>query len=790
MKKNTHPFASVADKANPIKIVLFTLTFFLSAGGVEAQESIDKNASFTIVQSNDEELQFKSSLIQNNIQSTDVITKAGVFSELTIEGFGSSNKVGEPKLPVLKQLIEVPLEAEFNIELVNFTVKEYTLKELGINFPIIPAQRSISKSAVPSKIEFQQNKDVYASNGYSSRNLVDVIPVGIMRGVRVVRLEISPVSYNPVDGKLKIYENIEVRVKYIHANIQETEDLKANTYSPYFEASYGKLMNHEPAVTRGNFTRYPVKYVIVSDPMFKTILQPFIQWKTKKGFTVVQAYTNDPLVGKTGASIQKYLKKLYTSATATDPAPSFILFVGDVSQIPAFNKKNSDGEAHVSDLDYCEYTGDKLPDVYYGRFSAATVEKLQPQIDKTLEYEQYLMPDPSFLNNAILVAGVDDDFAPKYGNGQINYGSTSYFNKTNGITASVYLYPESGNSASKVIAGVNTGCCFVNYTAHGSPTGWVDPAFSKSKITSLTNAHKYAFVIGNCCLTNKFEEDECFGEAWLRAANKGAIGYIGASNTSTWDEDYWFGVGYRSSIVLSPKYSATQLGCYDRAFHTHGEAFGEWYTTQGQILNAGNLAVTQSGSDLTNYYWEIYHLMGDPSLMPFFAVPLKMAVTYTSPVPASITAVNVKTDPYAYVAISFNGVLYGVGLADANGVVDIKLTQSFSTGNVADVVVTKQNRQPYIGKLVINNATGIADVTKGNSLVVFPNPSNDVFNITGVGLENKIEIVDIAGKVVYETVAKETTVVIDLKEQSKGVYFYKVVDPSTKQTSTGKLFLF
>lgn len=744
---------------------------------------IIRSQSFNVTQSNDQVLEFKSTFQQNSIHAENITTKIGTFSELEVEGFGHSNVAGEPQLPVMKQLIEVPLDADFNVEILNYTVKEYTLSELGINFPIIPAQEPISKSANPATIEFKYNKEAYTASSFRNQQLVEVIPVGIMRSVRIARLEVSPVLYNPVENKLRIYENIEVRVNYTNANRVKTARLKEDMYSPYFETSLNMLANHYTDNSRANFTRYPVKYVIVADPMFKAALQPFIAWKTKKGFTVIEAYTDNTKVGKTTTSIQKYLKDLYTAGTSKDPAPSFVLFVGDVAQIPAFDKTK-----HVTDLYYCEYTGDKLPEVYYGRFSATTVAQLQAQIDKTLEYEQFLMPDPSYLKNAVLIAGVDADFAPKHGNGQINYATSTYFNSTFNLNTIAYLYPESGKSATKIVQNVNDGACFVNYTAHGSPSGWADPSFSKTKVPTLTNAHKYPLMIGNCCLTNKFEETECFGEALLRAKDKGAVGYIGASNTSTWNEDYWFGVGYRSTISTTPKYSATQLGCYDRAFHSHGDAFGEWYTTQGQILNAGNLAVTQSGSSVT-YYWEIYHLMGDPSLMPYFSVPTKMTVAYPSPSPMSITTVTIKTEPYAYAAISLNGVLYGVALADANGTAEVTLNKSFTSACTADVVVTKQNRQPYIGKLVIDNSTGIHDIVYNQSLTIYPNPSRDAFNISGLEKGNRIEIVDVVGKLIYETVSEDSSVLIDLKEHDKGVYFYKISDASTNKVLTGKLLL-
>ena len=38
------------------------------------------------------------------------------------------------------------------------------------------------------------------------------------------------------------------------------------------------------------------------------------------------------------------------------------------------------------------------------------------------------MPDPSFLGDVIMISGVDASYAPTYGNGQINYGNTYYFN--------------------------------------------------------------------------------------------------------------------------------------------------------------------------------------------------------------------------------------------------------------------------------------------------------------------------------------------------------------------------
>ncbi len=90
---------------------------------------------------------------------------------------------------------------------------------------------------------------------------------------------------------------------------------------------------------------------------------------------------------------------------------------------------------------------------------------------------------------------------------------------------------------------VSDGVSYINYTAHGSTTSWSDPTFTQGNINSLQNYGEYCLAVGNCCLTSSYEVGECFAETWLRVADKGAIGYIGGSNSTYWDEDYWWGVG-------------------------------------------------------------------------------------------------------------------------------------------------------------------------------------------------------------------------------------------------------
>jgi hypothetical protein len=153
----------------------------------------------------------------------------------------------------------------------------------------------------------------------------------------------------------------------------------------------------------------------------------------------------------------------------------------------------------------------------------------------------------------------------------------------------------------------------------------------------------------------------------LRKANGGAVGYIGGSNSTYWSEDYHWGVGAQN-IQSDPavSYSASALGAYDCVSHENGEAQADWFVTNAALMIAGNFAVTQAGDAMADYYWEIYHLMGDPSLMNYFGVPTALTVNYSSAIVIGETSLTVNTEQYAYVAISQNNVLLDAQYTGAN----------------------------------------------------------------------------------------------------------------------------
>ncbi len=640
----------------------------------------------------------------SGLSLTEVNTKNGIYVKAEIAGYGVSLSVGDPELPVLNRLIEIPYAATVETEIIRSSYKDYDLSVLGFSGTIIPSHGPISKYIYNQKpIEYIVNAQTYSSNSFIGQENVSVEILGTMRGVRIGRLKIAPVQYNPTTRTIRVFDELVINITFKNGDITLTESSKKNLFSPFYENIHSKLINYKPLAPDELILSSPVTYVIISDPMFYDDLQPFIQWKTKKGFRVITGYTDDPEVGNTTESIKAYLENLYNNPPTGYNPQSFVLFVGDVAQIPAFS---ATAGYHVTDLYYAEYTGDLFPECYYGRFSANSSVELEPQILKTLEYEMYQFPEPAYLDSVMLIAGVAPGYDTIWGNGQINYMVDNYLNQNNGIFPHIYTPPFSPdtNYTDLIVQTFNNGTSFVNYTGHCSMFGFSSPPLNIGHIADFTNEHKYPLVVGNCCSSASFQAS-CFGEEIVRVADKGALSYIGAANSTYWDEDYWWMVGFKD-ISSSPQYNSDNLGLIDSWFHTNGEPTNEWFITQGQFTAAGNLAVTQSGSSMKTYYWEAYNLLGDPSVMIYVPEPPLPSVTYEPSISPGTETFIVTAEPWLYAAISMDGTLHGAALADENGIAEIEIFTPFTEAGTADVVVTGQNRQPFFGTVQVEAAQG------------------------------------------------------------------------------------
>ena len=694
------------------KTILTFLFFLASLSFVQAQKAqtfdlLKKNNSIKKLEANNDG--FSLDVTTSKFTLKPVNTSKGLFMNLSGPKLLKVFTKGMPNLPVYSKLIEVPLDADVNIEIVSYDEETIDLNNQGISAKIIPAQASERKT--PLHDVFSINEDIYHKNAfYSQGDMVSYEYRGQMRATRIGRIEIRPFSYNPIKNLLKIYTNIKVKVSYSGANHEATKKLKKK-YGDGFGSVFSGFLHKLDYGQKGFLSQAPFTYVIVADRSYQSALQDFVKWKTKKGFKVIEAYTDDSNVGSTVSSIKAYCKNLYDNPPAGYNPLSFILVVGDINVIPA-TQHGEVSSSPYTDLDLAEYTGDYLPEVNFGRWAVDNATEVSDIVAKTIRYEKLQMADISYLHEAMLIAGDDESHEDTYGGGAIYYADHYYVNADHNTYSHTFLqntietWPGANTQAhDSIIKNINDGVGLANYTAHCSPDGWSSPSFSKNDLNNfITNVDKFGLWIGNCCQSNKFDENDAFAELAIKKPNAGVIGYIGGSQYTYWDEDYYWGVGV-GDIVEQPTYEDTTEGVFDGVYHDKANETNDlstWYITNYQLIEAGNLAVEASTSSMKAYYWVIYQLAGDPSIVSYMGTPQPMAVT-TSPgtIILGNTSLTVTAVPYATVALSQNDVLIAAATTDASGSCTLHFASSdLSVGN-ADLVVTAQNKVPYISTIPV-----------------------------------------------------------------------------------------
>ena len=104
------------------------------------------------------------------------------------------------------------------------------------------------------------------------------------------RLEICPFEYNPSTNQLKVFHNIKFEIQFLKADLNQTR----LNYAAYNQAEFSPIFNQfinrtSLFLNKDVITTHPTTYVIVSDRSFEQVLQPFVDWKVKKGFNVIEA---------------------------------------------------------------------------------------------------------------------------------------------------------------------------------------------------------------------------------------------------------------------------------------------------------------------------------------------------------------------------------------------------------------------------------------------------------------------------------------------------------------------
>ena len=565
----------------------------------------------------------------------------------------------KPLIPHQTRVFSIPSSATFSLNI----LAQDTISIL-LDAKIKPSAGPNIKDSEP--LPTAVTKEHYGS-GWLFDSPISVERLGTLGAQQLLRVTVVAANYLPEANKLLIYRNLEAT---IHINV------------------IGSQQPDQAAAER---------IAIVVPPDFARQAATLAQWKMQEGYdvVVVAAESND------ANSIKAALQQLHDSATPLTPSPNYIILIGDVDRIKAFTGRyNLPGEGyHRSDMYFGEFTGDYLPEALVGRLSVRDSAELAAVVGKIIAYEQ-LQYSSTIVEKAMLVAGREDrQPAPLTTNGQVNYLKTQFHDA--GLDTLCYYNPTSELQRSDIIADISRGPALVNYTAHCYENAWVRPSLTVAQLDTLGFDRPSVFV-NNCCSSNDFFVD-CLGESLLRKPAGGAVGVIGATDLTLWEEDYYWSIGYKHPLSETPPYTPQFTGAFDALLSSQA--------TLGEMLVAGNMAVTLSGSPYDTTYWEIYSILGDPTLRPSLGTLGSLDLYATGAAQSGATSLVAKSTPGAKVSAVQDGKLLAVGAAGADSTALLAFRAPINTEPILITATMFGYRPAFDTITVAPSAHGRATIT-------------------------------------------------------------------------------
>ncbi|OUT40746.1 MAG: hypothetical protein CBB66_00610, partial [bacterium TMED6] len=604
-------------------------------------------------------------------------SKAITFKVKSENGASILNQ-GYPDLHNFSKSIIIPDKSKTSVNILSYKYEDYE----GIF--VIPSKGNISREINPKDIPIQYN-DIYKTNEFYPSEISELSNPYILRDLRGQTVSVNPFQYNAVTKTLRVYT--EVVLEVVSSGISSQNTVERLGDSVKLSSNYDEIYK-EHFINYSNDTRFQYlmdqgNMLIVSNDAFLSTMEPFVDWKNKKGIPTEMVATST--TGTSSTQIANYIRDYYNENGLT-----FVLLVGDYAQVTSPLVSGS-----ASDPSYGFINGnDFYAEIIIGRFSGSTPAHIQTQVQRSLEYEQRNSGD--YFNNA---AGFASNQGPGYGGMSDDEFNDFLWNTVlSSFTYDDYYYEYDGSGGSDQggINTINSGVGIINYTGHGSINSWGNgSSLNNTQINQLTNVDKLPFVITVGCNVGEFNStNECFSEAWQRATYNGSpaggIAHLGSTISQSWEppmHGQW-----AMNKIITESYNGLD-----------GQPpVGHKTRTIGGIATNGCLHMNDAqgtGGQNETKYWTLF---GDPSLIFRTDEPTSMDITHDDVILVGTTNFQINTGlPGALAAISANGELLSSGYANQFGLIELDVSSLSDIPGVFDMMVTGFNSINYEAEITV-----------------------------------------------------------------------------------------
>lgn len=663
-------------------------------------------------------------------------------------GDGKIQQIGAPELPVILKTYVVPLEAK----LTEVEVSVSNRVSVDGTFTPYPVQPPIPINDKANEVKFTQpDASIYQGTEIYPKVKAKIVADYNEMGYHLVTVQLNPVEYDPVSQKLFV-SRLDFTLRYDMIGIEGIQPQKqsarrANAIKKIIRSivdnpeDVDSFTNQKVKLVGGEMPDVQTRaassmsidviqeqipdYIIITNNELKSEFQRLADWKTQKGVPTlikdVESIGKEYQGADLAEKIHAYLQECYSKWGAG----LFVLLGGDINIVPArcyiYSNEEYPSDAYYTDLEsdwnanknhiYKENNDGMNMDrlCYAGRASVENAEEARNFINKVLLYEKMDKVNMNYLMNHLAISAYiskseSKGFLSADGKEEIDGYLSRYsqikkwylydhYNCTCTLHNDKKIY-HSGQELNKehFLSALQDGGAsgldhfhIVYHMDHSHPRAMGTSSIDKHEsiyiqdVNNLNNGNYPQIVISGGCKPAKFTED-CIAEHFLTNPSGGAVAFIGNANNGYADETYQ----YKNFLVA----------LYSKQIYHIG-------TILNQMINYNDF------STIHEYYR--LHLLGDPEMPVWSAVPQKLKVNVT---PTQIEAgtntitvqiTNLPAGKEATVCLMKDAEAYTV--VTVNDTKPHSFTFSPKTSGEMKVTVTARNFIPFEKSIPVSRPT-------------------------------------------------------------------------------------
>lgn len=588
-----------------------------------------------------------------NDQEHEVRGQRRSFEGLEMAGVGNIAAGGKAELPSFGRYVQIPFACDFKV---NVTTPGKPVHLEGVT--VAPAQEKLNDGV--GKQDFEYDDAFYASEALYPEELVSVTGPFALDGYQALLVHVHPIQYNPKRQLLIAHPRIEVSIE-----LAPRAGATPATDGDESQEAFGNLfLNPRRDVgARVNVPLVPVQRLLVGPELlivhatkYTASARELATWKNRRGLISELLEFSDDISTpvKAEAAYWKLRDEIRRRRSVLGARLRYVLLFGDVGDIPTLESAlgNTTDYYYSTPVDYSAAAASSAreylpkPWLSVGRIPARDVTEALSVVRQITGYERTPPADPAYYTRFVCAA----HFQTSQGRDQRDYVFTMervralltslrhdaervytcdtptrpliYKNGApvpNEVAAAIMT---AGDATQRIIDATREGHLIIAHRDHGNVDGWSMPSFKLGDLDRASGPVPSLFFSLNC-LTGAFDvgRAECFAEKNLRVPGTAPTLIASTELSSTLGNNALM-LGLFDALYggLIPTFPGTTVS-YPIRFNRFGD-----------ILNYARSYLPVAFDPAANRRlilgsWEMYHVLGDPSLEVWAAEPRALRVS-------------------------------------------------------------------------------------------------------------------------------------------------------------------